>query len=289
MAKNTSAPAVIKLHGHKQETRSIESALTDEYFVLEEAYAISTTRAEGEEKLVSLSEEDYVQLIFDDASTWFGNKNTLTEIFPQINFKNRSGEAPELPILVQPDDNSRGVASQVVLKFFRKFSKKAVNAGMVKIAETIQKRSLENRSGLYKIDENFELEKFKTINVNSPVLLFIHGTASSTKGSFAELKSGTIWPELQKTYKDNIIAFEHETLTKSPLLNVLELMQQLPKDCKVDIISHSRGGLVGDLIVRFAESNKGFLDASIDLLSEEKRSDDIRQIEALQKLSAIKK
>ena len=124
MAKSTSTPAAIKLYGFQQETKQLESAITDEYFVLEESYALSTTRAEGEENLVRLSDDDYVQLIFDDASTWFGNKETLTEIFPEINFKNRSGEPPELPVLVQPDDQSRGVASQVVLKFFRKFSKK---------------------------------------------------------------------------------------------------------------------------------------------------------------------
>lgn len=288
MAKRTTTPIVIKLYGDLLPVPSIESAFKDVYFVPGEAYNLSATRAKGQEQLVKLADEDFVQLTFSDDTAWFGNSETLAEIFPQINFKQRSGEPAELPIAVESDDSSRSIASQIVLKLFQKFTKKTVDSGIIKLAENYQKKSLENRSGLYTVDANFEIQPFKIIDTDKPVLILLHGTASSAKGSFLELKTGTIWKGLRNKYGSNILAFEHETLTKSPLQNVLELMTQLPSGTMMDVISHSRGGLVGDTLMRFTENNNGFLEASINLLKEENREDDIQYIAAIQKLSISK-
>ncbi|MCH5720542.1 DUF7379 domain-containing protein [Niabella hibiscisoli] len=288
MAKKTSASTVIKLHGQKQAASIIEQSLTSEYFTLDESYQLSATRAEGEEQLITLTTEDYIQLTFSDASTWFGNKETLGEIFPEIELLNRSGEPATLPVLLMSDDTTRSIASQAVLKFFQKYTKKAVNTGLIKIAENYQKKSLENRSGLYLVDPAFNLQPYKSIDTTKPVLLFLHGTASSAKGSFAELTTGNIWKELIQVYGSNILAFEHETLTKSPLQNVAELMKQIPANSTIDIISHSRGGLVGDTLMRFTEDADGFMDESIALLEEAERKDDLQYIKALQKSAASK-
>ncbi|MFT4092280.1 MAG: CHAT domain-containing protein [Niabella sp.] len=289
MAKANPGTARIKIYGKEQTGETLENILNNEYFALEASYAISSSRAEGDENIISLTNKDYVQLIFEDATSWFGNADTLAELFPEISFKTRSAKGVvELPMHVQADDASRSIASQVALKIFKKFSKKAVGSGMIKIAEALQKKSLEGRSGLYIIDENFELQLFRHQNPAKPALLFIHGTASSTKGSFSGLTEGTVWQEIQKIYGQNILAFEHETLTKSPLQNVLELLNKLPANTTLDMISHSRGGLVGDLLVRFSENKEGFLDASTDLLKEEGREADIKDIDAIQKLLSEK-
>lgn len=85
-----------------------------------------------------------------------------------------------------------------------------------------------------------------------PMLLLIHGTASSTDGAFAGLAEQERierWRELagHKDYA-GLWAFNHKTLTRSPLYNVNMLLTSLPVGAKLHVVSHSRGGLVGELL-----------------------------------------
>lgn len=82
-----------------------------------------------------------------------------------------------------------------------------------------------------------------------PVLLFVHGTFSSTLGSFGELfRLPTTLRALTARYGDRIFGFEHRTLTESPIANALALAELLPARTRLHLVSHSRGGLVGDLL-----------------------------------------
>jgi pimeloyl-ACP methyl ester carboxylesterase len=89
------------------------------------------------------------------------------------------------------------------------------------------------------------------------LLVFIHGTASSTWGSFGELwstpRSGTL-AGLKGIYGENVFALDHRSMTVSPVSNALDLARELGKRVKdgtqIDLVSHSRGGLVGELICR---------------------------------------
>ena len=91
------------------------------------------------------------------------------------------------------------------------------------------------------------------IPTDTPILLFIHGTASNTEGSF-----GGLWAEANQKirraifqqYHDQIYAFEHRTLSESPLENAVEILQTVSKGAKLHLVTHSRGGLVGELICR---------------------------------------
>lgn len=92
---------------------------------------------------------------------------------------------------------------------------------------------------------------FAEFDVDKPVLVFIHGTASSTRGSFGAFlntEAQPQWQELQRMFGENIYAFEHRTLSESPIDNAIELLTALPRNARVSIVSHSRGGLVGDLV-----------------------------------------
>jgi pimeloyl-ACP methyl ester carboxylesterase len=117
-----------------------------------------------------------------------------------------------------------------------------------------------NTPGLYRcsLADEFTLKrvpKQETIAADKgPILVFIHGTASSCQGSF-----GKLWDEhnqagaearaqLAGTYQDRVFAFEHPSLTHSPISNALALAELLPKGAKLHLVSHSRGGLVGDLL-----------------------------------------
>jgi len=86
---------------------------------------------------------------------------------------------------------------------------------------------------------------------NAPLLLFIHGTASNTQGSFGALHSedaSSEWETLTRTFKENIYAFEHRTMSRSPIDNALVLANALPNGAQLFIVTHSRGGQVADLL-----------------------------------------
>ena len=89
-----------------------------------------------------------------------------------------------------------------------------------------------------------------------PVLLLLHGTASSTQGSFSGLwqpgssAAGQTAEDFDRLAQGRVVlAFEHRSLTASPLRNLLDLLralQPLPAGCRLSLLSHSRGGLVGE-------------------------------------------
>jgi pimeloyl-ACP methyl ester carboxylesterase/tetratricopeptide (TPR) repeat protein len=85
-----------------------------------------------------------------------------------------------------------------------------------------------------------------------PVLVLLHGTFSSTQGTF-----GKLWSEhplkvdaLFKHYENRVYGLEHPTLGVSPIANALALAQVLPVGARIHLLSHSRGGLVGEVLAR---------------------------------------
>jgi pimeloyl-ACP methyl ester carboxylesterase len=78
------------------------------------------------------------------------------------------------------------------------------------------------------------------------VLLFVHGTISSTNGAFGSLAGfEDEATRLFAKYGNNAIGFNHHTLTKSVSANAVDFLSALPPGSyKFDVISHSRGGLL---------------------------------------------
>lgn len=80
-------------------------------------------------------------------------------------------------------------------------------------------------------------------------LLIVHGTFSSARSlvaDVAETEDGArlLRAALDDRY-DQVLCFDHATLSVSPFLNALDLAQQMgPTAGELDIIAHSRGGLV---------------------------------------------
>ena len=83
-----------------------------------------------------------------------------------------------------------------------------------------------------------------------PLLVFIHGTGSSTQGSFDDLHSvsSTYWRAFEQRYGNRVLALEHRSLSESPVDNALQLARALPEGAALHLVTHSRGGLVGDLL-----------------------------------------
>lgn len=82
----------------------------------------------------------------------------------------------------------------------------------------------------------------------SRVLLLIHGTFSKSDVFFTELTATPEGRELlgkAATKYSAILAFDHPTLSVSPLLNALDLEEALGGTrATIDVVCHSRGGLV---------------------------------------------
>jgi tetratricopeptide (TPR) repeat protein len=92
---------------------------------------------------------------------------------------------------------------------------------------------------------------------SDPILLFIHGTGSSTAGGFSAIpwsKPGTAAPrvatvkKLRDTYGKRIVAFDHPTLSVSPIDNAVDALKALPAGTRLHVVTHSRGGMIGELL-----------------------------------------
>ena len=62
------------------------------FLVLKESYNLSSSRAEGDLLEVEIASDDFVEFVFDDDTAWFGNTDTLHELFPEMNIKKRAAE-----------------------------------------------------------------------------------------------------------------------------------------------------------------------------------------------------
>ena len=75
-------------------------------------------------------------------------------------------------------------------------------------------------------------------------LLFIHGTFDTVAGCFTRLPDATL-AELNHRYGGRMIGFDHPTLADSPIDNARAFFQIVgDHHLDVDIVCHSRGGLV---------------------------------------------
>lgn len=128
-------------------------------------------------------------------------------------------------------------------------------------AKQLQRSAAQDRpsDSLWRCDpEQFALSEFtaSSVGTTEPMLLLIHGTASSTLGSFGQLWQSDK-PEIREIrtrlfsgYPERIFAFEHRSLTQSPVTNAINLARALPDRARLHLITHSRGGLIGELLCR---------------------------------------
>lgn len=128
---------------------------------------------------------------------------------------------------------------------------------------------------------------WKNWKEEDPILIFVHGTGMSTLASFGALRepdAGPEWSALFEKYRRHIYAFEHRTFSESPIDNALRLARSLPPRARINLVTHSGGGLVGDLLCaagfdtglvdRFARDDENLVEAD---------KNDRRQLRALDK------
>ena len=292
---------------------------------VKEAILIKQKRDGTKEEMIQVKEDQIIELTFEDDVTWYVDYESLKEKYPEENLRGAltKEEVLDLSNSISINDGKRGLGG-VLLKALRIIGIDLPSLGAIKFAEKIESK-LEPGPGLYvcqdlcelKKEEKLTLEQLKfnkntgssksknrvgsTIknfwsqaDLTSPFLIFIHGTASNTKGSFGGLMQEggiQIWKKIQKQYKGQILAFEHPTLSKSPLENACDLIKVLPKGIKIHLVTHSRGGLIGDILARSATINvdgkpriEAFSKDEIRFFKDKNRAKDLDALKELNKL-----
>jgi len=181
--------------------------------------------------------------------------NTLNDIHSQtavIHTNNHSETAPKM---------GEKWGFRNINVYLRALKTDIVNRLVDKIIVQIIKhyeRSKITKPGVYQYQSNTldDLSLCSTptdikINPKKPVLLFIHGTISSSKHGFSDLWNNTKKDYIKKLlqpYEQQVFFLEHYTISTSPVENALAVAKLFPKGTIFHIISHSRGGIVGELL-----------------------------------------
>ncbi len=205
-------------------------------------------------ELQNVDDHDLVQIELSSGIKLWIRAEDLAKDYGLKSSRGEVGEGIELPHTLAIGPASRGLVGNWVIKGLKVF-------GIDVAAETTDfiKEKVEGRltpgPGLYRWEgkEPSDYKRIQSVQGKKPWLVFIHGTASSTDGSFGglwEASSRARMAELRAHFQNQVLAFQHRTLTQSPIQNALELAQKLPKGAHLYLVSHSRGGLVGELLCR---------------------------------------
>ena len=85
-----------------------------------------------------------------------------------------------------------------------------------------------------------------------PLLVLVHGTFSETAGTFSKLwtQHNAVVREVFARYGDRVYGLDHPTLGASPIANALTLVRAAPAGARLHLLTHSRGGLVAEVLAR---------------------------------------
>jgi hypothetical protein len=166
------------------------------------------------------------------------------------------GAAPaagDTPAVLGIEDTVGGAAANVVIKRVLQVIKSPVDAALLTTIKHFEPtpRVLAARNGAWNPLEGAEAwRSLLPPGDTRRVLLYVHGFGSSIEGS----GGGAFVPQLAASY-DAVLGYDHPTVTFTPLENALRLLEMIPDDLRleVDLVAHSRGGLVVRSLVELAD------------------------------------
>ncbi|WP_057938172.1 CHAT domain-containing protein [Algoriphagus resistens] len=291
----------IKLKGQDHSSFHIGDDSGFELYQLDQAYTVeSPTRGDVPEQTLELDDDKIIEFQFEDNTVWLGDSETVTALFPKETKRSADGDELYLPDELESDERDRGIFKKIGIKLVKIFvKKKIIKPKMREMARKLEDKQLAFTGEDFKAVEfgvlaacspDIELStlSFKensgeaNLDVKSRYLLLLHGTASSTVSSFGDLKESNEWKVLMDKYtKGHLLAYQHRSLTASPLRNILHLIKALPSGIELDLLSQSRGGLLADLLARFSTDKRGFDEQEQALLQKHEREDDLNAIKEI--------
>ncbi len=249
-----------ELKAHEKDLKEFEKELGLEQ---DSGYQISVDRADATTNTVKdVDDDDVIVLHMDDGSVILTTERDLATDFPNANRSTVDGKI--IGSSLDLGLKSRGIGDWFIkgVEFFKgPITKKSAKF----ICEKYEDKTI-TKPGVVQIDLTTpgtepKLTYVDTIKTDDAsghrILLFLHGTASHTLGSFGELfKNQQLVDDLNQTFGQHIYGLQHRTLTQSPIDNVIELLDVLPDNAELYLVSHSRGGLVGELLCRAMRINE---------------------------------
>lgn len=237
--------------------------------------------------------DEVVEIELEDGSRFWTSRSRLCDEVLRGSTQRSDDGAIAIPASLPLRGPARGLIGGMLIKTMRLFKIDVPEFAARKIGAAFEKRTLAHGPGLYRcsITPQFSLDAPARMSTDRPILLFLHGTASTTHGSFAGIWTPERAAERETMfapYEGQVCAFEHRTLTESPITNAIALVKSLPDGARLHLVSHSRGGLVGELLCR-----SNMADASVPFdgtdLKFFKRSDQEGQRGDLDELNAVLK
>lgn len=209
---------------------------------------------------VNTTGKEIVCLKFKDGGEWISTIPELEEIFGKSLINDKGVlELPDSMTAVNIPANRGGSADEFkldVLEFVKskltgKLKKKGINEMTYELGLMTDKYCMPD-PGFFRVKGGDLIPFTEEIKTPQHYLLFLHGTISSFDGSFSGLfedQNNIGVPELiSSKYGKNVLALQHYTLTESPFKNAIQVLEELPEGCTLDIISHSRGGIIADIL-----------------------------------------
>ena len=226
--------------------------------------AIGVSRGEGaQDTLIEADPKRHVvALAFAGGPTLYVNPADVAALLGSTGGTSRGADGVAEGVVrigaALPGVASRGIGDMILSGFglFDLGIDKAADLATPKIAGLIENSV---NPGVWKLAcDTLPVKTALTVKMpaNTPVdqalLIFIHGTGSCTGGGFAGLwlNNKDMLRELFGRYPDRVFALDHKTLTESPIQNAIALAEALPQGARVHLVTHSRGGLVADLLSR---------------------------------------
>ena len=253
----------IRVHGRRESDEGRRSylqraRLPKDLLTVKHSVQVGFAR-EGHEPTVldGIADDDLIELELDGGLRLWSSAEHLRSDFGLKTSRDASGtEMLEVTTQLPLGGQSRGVGDWVI----RGLKVLGVDiAGKITdfVADKVETQ-LAPGPGLYRCSpsKRGDLQPARKLDGSRPTLVFLHGTGSSTDGSFGELWNGAAArvDDLAGYYGDNILALQHRTLTQSPIENACDLLtalaKVLPPRSELHLVSHSRGGLVGELVAR---------------------------------------
>ena len=234
-----------------------KSQYSDESLTLESYYEVEqVSRGKENQNKIKPAKNQVIEFEFEDGTSWISSVDRIEDVFPEMltTAKRSADDEIELPLEITTDSADRSFVGKILLKGIKVFSKKATTNQVKKLALNLENKQLEEKIGLFRVDAGFHLSNDIRDAGTKPFLLLIHGTASSVTGSFGNAANTDFMRFIRETYDDRILAFQHRTLTENPLQNVRDLLNALPDNCILHLVTTSRGGLVGEVLSRFCNS-----------------------------------
>ena len=188
---------------------------------------------------ITTAADEVVQIELEDGSRfWTTRQRLCDEVLRGTEQRGADGTIDIALRACRCASPSRGLVGSLAIKTLRFFNIDVPKFAARKIAKLVEDGALQEDGQLFRCatSTKFDLEIATKIPTDRPILLFLHGTGSSSQGSFGELwhkDRKAVRETLFNSYNGNVFAFEHRTLSESPIDNAIRLVRTLPKGARL--------------------------------------------------------